>query len=631
MKKIGSLFFFILFWTSLAQAKVDVQATVDRNEINQGDTFILTVSVSSDQGVNISEPRLPSLNQFQLMQSWTGTEARSTFTNGQFQTSRTRKFNYQLSAKQLGKVRVGPVEVIVNGQAYKTKIIDINVVNGGAASNSAPAQDPFFGKDPFSEVDDLFNQLLGRRQQNAPSFPQNQPRRNIPSMNTRDAFSIQVEVDKKKVYAGEQVTATWYLYTRGQVRDIDTLKYPSLNGFWKEDIQIATHLNFQNEIVNGIIYKKALLASYALFPIKPGKSTVDPYEAKVTIITTQGGFGFGRPQTSTRKSAEIPIEVMPLPPGAPANFTGAVGSYRVRSSVDRQQTTVNQPISLKLRFDGRGNAKLIELPELSFNDGLELYDTKSESKFFKNGRSYKEFELLLIPRQAGSFEIPALKFSIFNPQTKQYDEVSSQSISLEVSPSKDGQSIPAAPIDTLAGTDEEQVDDKDLPPQPLLEWRSYSSVQVSSLHLLIGGLLLSLITLLFKAKKELAWGSEKKSLSSQIKSRFDHINQMIKKEEWREVGTATLNTLYFALGDASGEGGASVEIEKLLLKMPPSIKRELGPEIRKQMELLQILGFAPEEVVGDLKSKKQMQDLVKGSEKLISQILRLRFNNSERE
>ena len=36
---------------------------------------------------------------------------------------------------------------------------------------------------------------------------------------------------------GEQVTANFYLVTRGQVRDIDTLRYPDLKGFWKEDLE----------------------------------------------------------------------------------------------------------------------------------------------------------------------------------------------------------------------------------------------------------------------------------------------------------------------------------------------------------------------------------------------------------
>ena len=57
------------------------------------------------------------------------------------------------------------------------------------------------------------------------------------AIDPKDAFFIQAEVDKSEAYVGEQVTASWYLYTRGMIRDLDTLKYPALKGFWKEDIR----------------------------------------------------------------------------------------------------------------------------------------------------------------------------------------------------------------------------------------------------------------------------------------------------------------------------------------------------------------------------------------------------------
>jgi hypothetical protein len=41
---------------------------------------------------------------------------------------------------------------------------------------------------------------------------------------------------------------------------------------------------------------------------------------------------------------------------------------------------------------------------LSLPSTLEVYDTKNEAKFFKEGTSFKEFELILIPRQPGSLD-----------------------------------------------------------------------------------------------------------------------------------------------------------------------------------------------------------------------------------
>ncbi len=82
--------------------------------------------------------------------------------------------------------------------------------------------------------------------------------------------------------------------------------------------------------------------------------------------------------------------------------------------------------------------------------GLEQYDTKSESKFFKNGRSYKEFEILVIPRQEGDVIIPSLSVSMFDPQTKKYYARTTEAISLKVV------SNPNAPVEFFFRGDRER-------------------------------------------------------------------------------------------------------------------------------------------------------------------------------
>lgn len=640
MKKTGNGFrpwLFAVFVQTLvvsvpavASAQVKVEASVDRNRLNQGDTLVLTVAVSSEQSVSVSEPRLPALKGFQLLQRWTGTEARSTFANGQFQTVRTQKFNYQLMTPEKGKWRIGPVDVVVNGNNHRTRVIDIEVVAGGAPppvnNNMGQFPDPTF-QDPFEDVDDLFNQLLGRQRRGTPGRPV--PREAVPEGG--ELFSIHVEVDKKKVYEGEQITASWYLITQGQVRDIDTLKYPSLNGFWKEDIEIATHLNFQRDVINGIIYKKALLASYALFPIKAGNAEIDPYQAKITAFSPDNfGFGFGRPVTATKSSVKVPVTVMPLPEGKPESFTGAVGQFEVSAQVDQTQVKTNQPVSLKVRFEGRGNAKVIELPKLPIGAELEIYDTKKDAKYFKDGRSYKEFEILLIPRQQGQYTLPEMTFAFFDPAAGQYVERTTAPISLLVLPGESDGAIPSTPL-AVGEEAKEKPAVKDETPQALLQWRSYSEARVTE-HPALWGFIVTLMlgALTFKARRELG-REKKKGLGRIVKDRFEKIHGLVKQGDWRAVGAETANTVYFVLGDVSGEGGANIELDKLLLRAPPSVRREFGPAIKTLMESFMILGFAPEGVVGALKEKENMKKLVKETEKVMMKVVKMRMGEEEEE
>ena len=67
---------------------------------------------------------------------------------------------------------------------------------------------------------------------------------------------------------------------------------------------------------------------------------------------------------------------------------------------------------------------------------------RKESKFFKSGNSYKEFEVLLIPRKEGSFVVPAFSVSTFNPETAQYEPHETREYSLVVNPSAEGAVIP---------------------------------------------------------------------------------------------------------------------------------------------------------------------------------------------
>lgn len=634
MKKIGSFistFIFSLLLVLVAQvfsqasfAGVTVKAVVDRNKINRGETIVLSVVVSSDQSISVSEPRLPNLNGFQLVNKWSGTEARSTFSNGRFQTVRTRKFNYQLKASQVGRFKIGAVDVVASGKSLRTKSIGITVVRSGAPSPrlAAPSRPTF--ADPFAEADDLFNQLLGRKMQR-----RGRSGNKAAGVAPENMFWIDVEVDKKTAFEGEQVTATWYLYTHGQIRDIDTLNYPSLSGFWKEDIEVATHLNFKREIVNGIMVKKALLASYALFPIKSGKVLIDQYIAKITGLAQNRGFGFGRPVQAVKKSRTVSVSVLPLPEGKPANFVGVVGNFDVSVQIENRSVPVNQPVTVKVKFEGRGNAKLIELPKLNLPIGLEVYDTKKESKFYKTGHSIKEFELLLIPRVEGKIIIPELKFSIFDPANKSYREISGQSISLTILPGDEKDEV-ESPLAQATGVVERIK--KDPMPRVMLAWKSHSGPGVFQSPLVWLFLFFSSASVLFlRAKRELNWGAGQRSVAAKVKARFDKVSSLIKQGDWRGVGVETTNTVYFALGEVAGEGGANIELDKLMLKFPPSVRRDMGPEIRKLMEVFQTISFAPEEVVGDLKNKENMKKIVKDIERLILQALKVRTGDDDSE
>ncbi|MEZ0393011.1 MAG: BatD family protein [Pseudobdellovibrionaceae bacterium] len=625
-------FLFILSFVCQATlANVNVQATVDRNEMGLGDTLTLSVSVQSSEAVEVSEPRIPSLSGFSLVNNWTSSSSSSKLVQGQggmqFETVRRQDFNYMLTPQRQGTITIPGFEVVVDGKAYNTKPIAIRVSGQGSGATQTPPGLP--NMEDIDEAEEMFNQLLQRRGLTPPAA------RNLPK-NPNEAFFIQAEVDKTDVYEGEQILVSWYIYTRGNLMSLDRLKFPDLKGFWKEIIEEVPALNFTQEVINGIPYRRALLASHALFPIKPGVAVIDEYKIKAQVqLPTNpfGAFGFGKPYSYQKSSERIKVNVKPLPvDGKPNSFSGAVGQFDVRALIEGNQFPVNQPFSLRVRFEGSGNAKLIELPHLELPAGLEIYDTKSDAKFFKNGRSYKEFEVLLIPRQEGELTIPPLNFSLFDPAQKKYVTKTTEALPLKIIANPNGNAAPSQPGSALnpAGSAAPTAEKKKELPDILASWDRDSSMMDQQVQGMLWGAVYLFIfaVLAWKARREFGWGQKQRDLKQELQKRSKKIHALIDQGKWREAGTEMTNSIYHILGQVSGLGGASQELSKLLDQAPPSLRRELGSELSNLVDFCQVLSFAPEAVVGRLKEKSELKKNAEALEKTLLKALKLAENKT---
>ncbi len=612
----------LFFQGGWAQATVRVTAEVDRSRMSLGDSFTYTIRISSEEAVEVSDPRLPSVTGLELINSWRGSESRSTFEGGRFRVEQSQSFNYLFVTQREGPVSVGSAEVVVNGESYRTSPVTVEVRPARPGQQAPPTLPPRAGRPPdpfgsaFGDVEELFDQLLRRR---APPGFRSEP------VNPEEAFFIQVEVDKTEAYVGEQITASWYLYTRGHIREIDTLEYPSVHGFWKEDIEMATRLNFEQEVVNGVAYRRALLASYALFPMTEGTLEVDSYKARCTVVMP-GDFGLGRPYQFTKASQPVPIRVKPLPlEDRPSDFAGAVGQFSMTAQVDRQQVKAHEPVVLRLHVQGRGNAKLIDLPPLNLPESLELYDSKQEAEFFRDGRSEKTFELLLIPRQAGEIELPSISMSAFDPQLSQYYQFQTEPITLTVLPGEGSEQGPLAKSFLAGDSGRSSRATGLVAPEIILQWRpSRAGLAGVSPWLVWPGVYLGVLALLgWRAHVEWGWRRGKKDLRRILQLRLQKVNSLLGKGQWRAASVEMTNLLYQILGEISGQGGASQELHKLLAEGPPSLRRELGEELEQILDRLATLSFAPEEVVGQLKSEDQLKKLVERTRKALIRAIEL--------
>lgn len=600
-----------IFFTVGAWAKVEVRAFFDREEAVVGDTFTYSISVSSSESVGVEKPELPKVEGLELLNQWSGNETRSSFSNGKFAVERTQTFNYLFEVNKVGVIKFSPASVTIDGKTVSSNPTEIKVLAQDQRTQSQRRQrqqDP----QPGDEVEDLFQMFLQRR--GLPGQMQRPGGMGGQAVKPEQAFFVRGVVDKTKVYVGEQITASWYLYTRVQIRDLDTLKYPTLSGFWKEEIEMATRLNFEQEVIDGIPYQRALLVSYALFPIKAGKSKVDSYKARCTVISPTA-FGFGQPYVYTKASPEIPIEVMDLPlEGRPEHFSGAVGTFRVRASLDQTTVPANQPVSLKIRFEGHGNAKRIDLPSVTWPSSLEFYDQKADSKFSRDGSSYKEFEVILIPRETGRFEIPAILTSYFDPDKKAYARIQTEKLTLNVT---EGGLAPQAVANKTQSLDEPKETAIVVP--SFMNVSQYPGLWAKQFPIAvwIPAFVLLLLGLSAYAFVSLR-AAPRRNLSNELLKRLKKSKTLANAGDWRAFGVELTNILYQALGELSGHGGAVSNMESLFTTCPVSFRKNEEANLRKIMEKLEILSFAPESAVGSLKDPKELSAVWTEVEKLLS-------------
>ena len=406
---VKSILFGILFlFVSIGNAQSFV-ATVDNNKVAENDRIELRFTFEGKNLNNLKNFNPPSLKEFKVL-SGPNQSTSMQIINGVSSSSLT--LSYILLPNTSGNYTIGSASIQYEDKTFTTDPIKIIVVKG--------SQKP---KDESNSQ--VSNEEIAKN------------------------LFIRATIDKNKVYLGEQVTITYKLYTRLNIAaQMSVDKLPQYQGFWTEELETARNITFSREVIDGQQYSVGLLKRAALFPNQTGKLEVTPFELTIPIQVQKKknqnnvwddffGDPFGRSEIVEyqAKSNTLKLDVIPLPENnKPSSFRGAVGRFDFDVSIDKQKTKTNEPITLKFNISGLGNIKLLELPPFELPNGFEKYDPKIEEQIIRSGKinGTKKAEYLLIPRIAGSREIPAIEFSYFDPENKSYHTIKSKSFNVTI-------------------------------------------------------------------------------------------------------------------------------------------------------------------------------------------------------
>ena len=386
-------------------------ATASNTKVGEGEQFEVTFTYSGTEMNSITNFQPPTFSAFQVL-SGPNQSSNMQIINGA--VSGSRSFSYYLQARSIGKFTIGSAVISVKGETLKSDPLIIEVVKG-----SSPQQ-----------------------------AQKDQGNQDVSTKEIGENVFIRALVDKNSVYQGEQVTVTYKLYTRLNIQSPQISKLPSYQGFWSEEIETSNQVAFTRENFEGKLFNVATLKRAALFPTQTGELSVTPFELKIPVLIqrkrkSNSPFDdffndpfFGRTESIeyTAKSNTVKVKVLPLPPTSLASFTGAVGNYTMQTSIDKKNVKQNEPITLKVILSGEGNINLLDIPQLQIPNGFEKYEPKVSTTVNRGGiiSGKKFFELLVIPRVSGEFEIPAMQFTFFNPKKKIYQTASSSSYPITV-------------------------------------------------------------------------------------------------------------------------------------------------------------------------------------------------------
>jgi hypothetical protein len=409
-----------------------ITAVLTSSEVVVGETVQLEIQIDNARASAIT-PREIEVPGLQI--HYTGESTQMTMRN--FSVSSSITYSYTILPEKSGTYKIPPQTIRVGKDNLQTPQLTLRVADSSRAT-------------------------AGRRGNRAPSG--SAPADSGQNAEEKIAFA-ELLVPKKTAYVGEIIPVVLRIgfNSRTQLRE---MAVPQING-QGFTIQKLSEGEKNLETIDGqsyvvFTYKTAISAA------RPGDFQIGPVEEKANVLVARRSSGVRRrpfdpfsgedpfsdpffmpfgglmeQHEISIKSDPVPLEVKSLPSGAPANFSGAIGSFSMTAEANPKRVQVGDPITIKAAIAGRGNFDRMNAPELSDERGWHKYPPSSNFKQDDDvGISgTKSFELVVSPNEKLTTIAP-LVFSYFDPAKDRY--ITLQSEAMPITVEGNAQATPAA-------------------------------------------------------------------------------------------------------------------------------------------------------------------------------------------
>ena len=411
MRKIVFLWIALLAFATQMYADDKVTFTASAPDaVAVGDQFRLSYTVNTQK---VKDFRAPSIKGFDVLMGPTRSYSMQSI-NGN--TTESLTFTYILLAQKEGEYTIPGATITANGDQMLSNSVKIKVLPADKAGSSQNGGGQSTGRSTSSGT----------------------------SISNSDLF-ITATASKTSVYEQEAILLTYKIYTVVDLRGFDNVKLPDFKGFHSQEVELPNDRRWGLEHYNGRNYHSTVYRQFVLFPQQSGKLTIDAarFDASVEKMDAiddpfEAFFNGGAGAIQIKKTLMTPkltIDVKPLPAGKPADFSGGVGEFNISSSINSTKVKTNDAITIKVVISGTGNLKLVSEPEVKFPEDFEVYDPNVDSKFRLTNAGLsgnKVIEYLAIPRNAGTYKIPSIKFSYFDIKSCSYKTLTTEEYTVQV-------------------------------------------------------------------------------------------------------------------------------------------------------------------------------------------------------
>ncbi|MEC9107985.1 MAG: BatD family protein [Bacteroidota bacterium] len=376
------LFIVCIFFSCLLSAQVNFRATLSKNSLGINERVRIDFIMDKD-GDNFIPP---AFENFRVV-AGPSQSIKNSWVNGKRSYSKT--YTYFLSPIEKGNFKIGQASVEVDGEIYKTLILNVEVTS-------------------------------------AVEIPVNP---NDPSYIADNNIHLVAEISKTNPYLNEPISIVYKLYWKPDLgitnpRELDAPRYVN---FWSKNIDNTPIA--ENGTYKGEAYRYAVMRKTVLYPQKTGELSIEPlvYDIAVQVPSNRRDI-FGQVLSNTVNktvsAGKVKINVRPLPNlGRPDNFSGAVGNFDLLVNTTKKELLISEAFQLNIEIKGKGNFNLFNFPSINLPATLEVYEPERIEKLKTNFQgingSLKD-QYTVVPSSPGKYAIPKISFTYFDPKDTSY-------------------------------------------------------------------------------------------------------------------------------------------------------------------------------------------------------------------